>query len=114
MIYGTHRDPRRMVADGAFRENLYAIGSTCGPTNRPIWPSDTRNLDFERDRFGHEQGEQVRANAEEKALPGIRRIAAGSMGEQFPRAVLRRSHDWGRVREATDPGRETTLAPGAS
>ncbi|MFM0596696.1 MULTISPECIES: RNA repair transcriptional activator RtcR [Paraburkholderia] len=67
LIAGTHRDLRTMVAQGAFREDLYARIN--------LWTYDLPglagriediepNLEFELDRFGHEQGEQVRFNVE--------------------------------------------------
>nr|WKF57615.1 Regulatory protein AtoC [Paraburkholderia busanensis] len=67
LIAGTHRDLRTMVAQGAFREDLYARIN--------LWTYDLPglagriediepNLEFELDRFGEEQGEQVRFNVE--------------------------------------------------
>lgn len=67
LIAGTHRDLRTMVAQGAFREDLYARIN--------LWTYDLPglagriediepNLEFELDRFGREQGELVRFNVE--------------------------------------------------
>jgi transcriptional regulatory protein RtcR len=67
LIAGTHRDLRTMVAQGAFREDLYARIN--------LWTYDLPglagriediepNLEFELDRFGREQGERVRFNVE--------------------------------------------------
>ncbi|QDQ27002.1 AAA family ATPase [Chitinimonas arctica] len=67
LIAGTVRDLKQWVADGRFREDLYArinlwIYELPGLADRAedIEP----NLDFELDRFAREQGEQVRFNAE--------------------------------------------------
>jgi transcriptional regulatory protein RtcR len=67
LIAGTHRDLRQWVADGRFREDLYArinlwTFELPGLAGRPedIEP----NLDFELERFAGEQGEQVRFNVE--------------------------------------------------
>ncbi len=69
LIAGTHRDLRQMVAAGTFREDLYArinlwtyVLPGLAERREDIEP----NLDFELDRFGREQGEQVRFNVEAK------------------------------------------------
>ncbi|KVO96159.1 transcriptional regulator [Burkholderia ubonensis] len=69
LIAGTHRDLRQMVAAGTFREDLYARINLwtyelpgLAERREDIEP----NLDFELDRFGREQGEQVRFNVEAK------------------------------------------------
>jgi transcriptional regulatory protein RtcR len=67
LIAGTHRDLRQWVADGRFREDLYArinlwTFELPGLVGRPedIEP----NLEFELERFAGEQGQQVRFNVE--------------------------------------------------
>ena len=67
LIAGTHRDLRRWVAEGRFREDLYArinlwTFDLPGLATRPedIAP----NLDFELERYAGEQGRQVRFNVE--------------------------------------------------
>lgn len=69
LIAGTHRDLRQWVAQGRFREDLYArinlwTFDLPGLANRPedIEP----NLDFELERFARDQGKQVRFNLEAK------------------------------------------------
>ncbi len=69
LIAGTHRDLRQMVAAGTFREDLYARINLwtyelpgLAERREDIEP----NLEFELDRFGREQGEQVRFNVEAK------------------------------------------------
>lgn len=69
LIAGTHRDLRLWVAEGNFREDLYArinlwTFKLPGLADRPedIEP----NLDFELDRFARDQGRLVRFNAEAK------------------------------------------------
>ncbi|GAB7129017.1 RNA repair transcriptional activator RtcR [Silvimonas sp. JCM 19000] len=67
LIAGTHRDLRRWVAEGKFREDLYArinlwtydLPGLAGRTE-DIEP----NLDFELARFAQDQGEQIRFNVE--------------------------------------------------
>lgn len=69
LIAGTHRDLRRWVAEGKFREDLYArinlwtyqLPGLAGRTE-DIEP----NLDFELARFARDNGEQVRFNVEAK------------------------------------------------
>lgn len=69
LIAGTVRDLKQWVAEGKFREDLYARIN--------LWTYDLPgladrvediepNLDFELARFAREQGEQVRFNAEAK------------------------------------------------
>lgn len=67
LIAGTHRDLRRWVAEGRFREDLYArinlwTFDLPGLSTRPedIEP----NLDFELERYAREQGRVVRFNVE--------------------------------------------------
>jgi transcriptional regulatory protein RtcR len=67
LIAGTHRDLRQWVAQGKFREDLYArinlwTYALPGLADRPedIEP----NLEFELERFAREQGERVRFNKE--------------------------------------------------
>ncbi|WP_137937657.1 RNA repair transcriptional activator RtcR [Chitinivorax sp. B] len=69
LIAGTHRDLRRWVAEGKFREDLYARINLwtyeipgLAARNQDIEP----NLDFELERFAREQGERVRFHAEAK------------------------------------------------
>lgn len=69
LIAGTHRNLQQWVAEGRFREDLYArinlwTFSLPGLAQRSedIEP----NLDFELERFAHDQGEQVRFNVEAK------------------------------------------------
>lgn len=69
LIAGTVRDLRQWVAEGKFREDLYARIN--------LWTYDLPgladraediepNLEFELERYAREQGEQVRFNAEAK------------------------------------------------
>lgn len=69
LIAGTHRDLRQWVAQGRFREDLYARIN--------IWTFDLPgladrtediepNLDFELERYAQENAEQVRFNVEAK------------------------------------------------
>lgn len=69
LIAGTHRDLRQWVADGRFREDLYARIN--------LWTFDLPglaarsediepNLEFELQRYAEENGEQVRFNVEAK------------------------------------------------
>ncbi len=67
LIAGTHRDLRQWVAEGRFREDLYArinlwIFNLPGLSGRPedIEP----NLDYELERFARDQGRQIRFNVE--------------------------------------------------
>ena len=67
LLAGTHRDLRNWVAEGRFREDLYARINLwlfelpgLADRNEDIEP----NLDFELERFAREQGEQVRFNVE--------------------------------------------------
>jgi transcriptional regulatory protein RtcR len=69
LIAGTHRDLRRWVAEGRFREDLFArinlwTFDLPGLAQRPedIEP----NLDFELERFARENGQMVRFNVEAK------------------------------------------------
>lgn len=69
LIAGTNRDLRQRVADGRFREDLYARINLwtfelpgLAERREDIEP----NLDFELSRFASEQGEQVRFNVEAK------------------------------------------------
>ncbi|MBB5017171.1 transcriptional regulatory protein RtcR [Chitinivorax tropicus] len=69
LIAGTHRDLRRWVAEGKFREDLYARINLwtyeipgLAARHQDIEP----NLDFELERFASEQGERVRFHAEAK------------------------------------------------
>lgn len=69
LIAGTHRDLRRMVAAGDFREDLYArinLWTYALPGLAERSEDIEPNLDFELERFGDEQGEQVRFNVEAK------------------------------------------------
>jgi transcriptional regulatory protein RtcR len=67
LIAGTHRDLRQWVAEGRFREDLYARINlwTFSLPGLALRPEDIEpNLDFELERFAREQGEQVRFNVE--------------------------------------------------
>jgi transcriptional regulatory protein RtcR len=67
LIAGTHRDLRQWVAEGRFREDLYARINlwTFGLPGLAQRPEDIEpNLDFELERFAREQCEQVRFNVE--------------------------------------------------
>ncbi|MGE5491504.1 MAG: RNA repair transcriptional activator RtcR [Actinomycetota bacterium] len=69
LIAGTHRDLHRWVAEGRFREDLYARINlwTFDLPGLAARPEDIEpNLDFELERFAREQGEQVRFNVEAK------------------------------------------------
>ncbi|AOY96401.1 transcriptional regulator [Cupriavidus sp. USMAA2-4] len=69
LIAGTHRDLRRMVAAGSFREDLYArinLWTYTLPGLAERREDIEPNLDFELDRIGREQGELVRFNVEAK------------------------------------------------
>jgi transcriptional regulatory protein RtcR len=69
LIAGTHRDLRQWVAQGRFREDLYARINlwTFALPGLALRPEDIEpNLDFELERFAREQGEQVRFNVEAK------------------------------------------------
>ncbi len=80
LIAGTHRDLRQWVAEGRFREDLFArinlwTFDLPGLAQRPedIEP----NLDFELERHAREQGQQVRFNLEARR----RYLAFASGGE---------------------------------
>ncbi|WP_035061577.1 RNA repair transcriptional activator RtcR [Andreprevotia chitinilytica] len=69
LIAGTHRDLRQWVADGRFREDLYArinLWTYALPGLAARGEDIEPNLDFELTRFAREQGEQVRFNVEAK------------------------------------------------
>ena len=69
LIAGTHRDLRKQVSEGLFREDLYARINLwtyklpgLAQRSEDIEP----NLDYELARFAREQGEQTRFNAESR------------------------------------------------
>lgn len=67
LIAGTHRDLRRWVAEGRFREDLFARINlwTFDLPGLAARPEDIEpNLDYELERFALDAGEQVRFNAE--------------------------------------------------
>lgn len=67
LIAGTHRDLRQWVAEGRFREDLYARINlwTFALPGLAARPEDIEpNLDFELERHAREQGRQVRFNLE--------------------------------------------------
>ncbi|UXY15466.1 RNA repair transcriptional activator RtcR [Chitiniphilus purpureus] len=67
LISGTVRDLRQWVAQGRFREDLYArinLWTYALPGLADRAEDIEPNLDFELARFAREQGEQVRFNAE--------------------------------------------------
>ncbi len=67
LIAGTHRDLRRMVAAGTFREDLYArinLWTYQLPGLAQRREDIEPNLDFELERASREQGTQIRINAE--------------------------------------------------
>lgn len=67
LIAGTHRDLRRWVAEGRFREDLYARINlwTFDLPGLATRPEDIEpNLDFELERYAREQGRLVRFNVE--------------------------------------------------
>ena len=69
LIAGTHRDLRQWVAEGRFREDLYARINlwTFDLPGLAARPEDIEpNLDFELERIAREQGQQVRFNVEAK------------------------------------------------
>jgi transcriptional regulatory protein RtcR len=69
LIAGTHRDLRQWVAEGRFREDLYARINlwTFDLPGLAARPEDIEpNLDFELQRIAREQGQQTRFNVEAK------------------------------------------------
>lgn len=69
LIAGTHRDLRQWVAEGRFREDLYARINlwTFALPGLALRPEDIEpNLDFELERFAREHGEHIRFNIEAK------------------------------------------------
>ncbi|MCX9156267.1 RNA repair transcriptional activator RtcR [Niveibacterium sp. 24ML] len=69
LIAGTVRDLRQWVAEGRFREDLYArinLWTYTLPGLAERAEDIEPNLDFELDRYAREHGEQVRFNAEAK------------------------------------------------
>ncbi len=69
LIAGTHRDLRRMVEAGSFREDLFArinLWTYALPGLAERREDIEPNLDFELERFGRDHGEQVRFNREAK------------------------------------------------
>lgn len=80
LIAGTHRDLRQWVADGRFREDLYARINlwTFDLPGLAARPEDIEpNLDFELERYARENGDQVRFNVEAR-----RRYLAFAMSSQ--------------------------------
>ncbi|WP_175943448.1 RNA repair transcriptional activator RtcR [Burkholderia pyrrocinia] len=109
LIAGTHRDLRLMVAAGTFREDLYARINLwtyelpgLAERREDIEP----NLEFELDRFGREQGEQVRFNVEAKrrylAFAASPRAAWAGNFRELSASVTRMATlaDAGRITEA--------------
>ena len=109
LIAGTHRDLRQMVAAGTFREDLYARINLwtyelpgLAERREDIEP----NLEFELDRFGREQGEQVRFNVEAKrrylAFATSPRAAWAGNFRELSASVTRMATlaDAGRITEA--------------
>jgi transcriptional regulatory protein RtcR len=69
LIAGTHRDLRAKVADGSFREDLFArinLWTFALPGLAERREDIEPNLDFELQRHAREQGRQVRFNLEAK------------------------------------------------
>ncbi|QXH57168.1 RNA repair transcriptional activator RtcR [Pseudomonas maumuensis] len=69
LIAGTHRDLRAKVADGSFREDLFArinLWTFALPGLAQRREDIEPNLDFELQRHAREQGRQVRFNLEAK------------------------------------------------
>lgn len=69
LIAGTVRDLRQWVAEGRFREDLYArinLWTYTLPGLAERAEDIEPNLEFELDRYAREHGEQVRFNAEAK------------------------------------------------
>lgn len=69
LIAGTHRDLRQMVADGTFREDLYArinLWTYTLPGLAERREDIEPNLDFELERNGRDEGVHVRFNVEAK------------------------------------------------
>ncbi len=67
LIAGTHRDLRRWVRDGRFREDLYArinLWAFALPGLSERSEDIAPNLDYELERYAHENGVQIRFNAE--------------------------------------------------
>ncbi len=69
LIAGTHRDLRKQVSEGLFREDLYArinLWTYKLPGLAQRREDIEPNLDYELARFAREQGEQSRFNAESR------------------------------------------------
>ena len=69
LIAGTHRDLRQMVADGTFREDLYArinLWTYTLPGLAERREDIEPNLDYELERNGRDEGMRVRFNVEAK------------------------------------------------
>ncbi len=127
LIAGTHRDLRQWVAQGRFREDLYARINLwtyelpgLAARSQDIEP----NLEFELARFAQEQGEQVRFNVEAKrrylafatsaeaAWPGNFRELSASVTRMATLAETGRitetvaEEEVGRLRRTWSDGRE--------
>lgn len=119
LIAGTHRDLRQMVAAGTFREDLYArinLWTYALPGLAGRREDIEPNLDFELDRFGREQGEQVRFNVEAKrrflAFATSPRAAWAGNFRELSASVTRMATlaDAGRITETIAEEEVTRLA----
>ncbi len=118
IIAGTHRDLRERVADGLFREDLYARIN--------LWTFDLPglagrrediepNLDFELERHAREQGHRVRFNLEARRRHlALACSSEAALAGQLSRTVsFHHTHgDPGRQRAyRSSPGRGRNTAP---
>lgn len=107
LIAGTHRDLRQWVAEGRFREDLYARINlwTFDLPGLAARPEDIEpNLAFELRRYAEENGEQVRFNSEARQ----RYLAfAASREARWPGNFRELSASVARMATLADAGRIT-------
>jgi hypothetical protein len=100
LIAGTNRDLRVDVAQGRFREDLYARINLWSYTLPGLAqrPEDMEpNIEHLLARAAAETGRAVRFNAEAKALPALRAVGRGTLERQLPRPLGQR-HATGHAR----------------